>query len=831
MLAVLCSVVCKMLRPSSFIAAIILLGVLPSVALADDYSTTSHLGDLCFAVADERTLAGGAEDSQDTLVHLNVVDGTTDVIGLTGTTSVEAMTFGPSLQLFVANGRQLGTLNIANGQFSSSSQPFGTAGGIAGEVELTDVDGLAYSLSRNILFGVHRRGSGMPDLLFAIDPATGAHIPDYFGPPAGPKTDYVVVPIVVDESGNNLSDVDDIQINPVTGILYGAINTGGRGGVLATIDIDTGAAARIATFRFPDGEVIDDIEGISFSNDGSLYASTGDNFGGDPDDLNRLFNIIPATGLGTPVGLFPAGPKDYEAVACFTDEASIVLHKLTNGPGQEPDDADTPTGPLIEVGEQVTWTYVFTNTGVLSLTELSLVDDQIGAIGPSATCLPAGTVLGPGESLTCTATGIAQPGQYSNVATITGNSQPTPFFPTQTVSDTNPSHYFGGSVQPPSGINIKKYTNGEDADLPPGPIVPVGSTVTWTYLVSNTSTVPLSNVTVTDNIAGVTPVFVSGDTDGDTQLDIGETWLFQATGTALAGQYANIGTVQGTPPTGPNLTDTDPSHYFGSVAGEVPGIQIEKFTNGEDADTPTGPIVLVGSTVTWTYEVRNTGNEVLSSVTVLDNIAGVTPVFIGGDTDGDSQLDLTEVWFYRTTGIAIEGQYANVGTVTGTPPTGPDVSDTDPSHYFGSLSGESPGINIKKFTNGQDADTPTGPTLEVGSVVTWTYEVRNTGGVPLSNVTVTDNVPGVTPVYISGDTNNNSLLDLTEVWLFRATGIAVLGQYANTGTATGTPPTGPNVTDSDPSHYFGVGTEQTNLPTDGQPQADRSMFLPSVQAD
>ena len=109
--------------------------------------------------------------------------------------------------------------------------------------------------------------------------------------------------------------------------------------------------------------------------------------------------------------------------------------------------------------------------------------------------------------------------------------------------------------------------------------------------------------------------------------------------------------------------------------------------------------------------------------------------------------------------------------------------------------------------------------------------MRNTGGVPLSNVTVTDNVPGVTPVYISGDTNNNSLLDLTEVWLFRATGIAVLGQYANTGTATGTPPTGPNVTDSDPSHYFGVGTEQTNLPTDGQPQADRSMFLPSVQAD
>lgn len=114
-------------------------------------------------------------------------------------------------------------------------------------------------------------------------------------------------------------------------------------------------------------------------------------------------------------------------------------------------------------------------------------------------------------------------------------------------------------------INIEKATNGVDADLPTGPSIPVGNTVTWTYVVTNPGNVPLSNIVVTDNIAGVNPVYVSGDTNEDGILQVGETWIYEATGVAVAGQYANIGTVVGTPPTGPNVTDNDPSHYFGTT--------------------------------------------------------------------------------------------------------------------------------------------------------------------------------------------------------------------------------------------------------------------------
>ncbi len=129
-------------------------------------------------------------------------------------------------------------------------------------------------------------------------------------------------------------------------------------------------------------------------------------------------------------------------------------------------------------------------------------------------------------------------------ATVTGNYPPTG----QTVTDNNPDHYLG--VAP--AINIVKKTNGTANACPPSPIVPAGSTVTWTYDVTNPDTFPISNVVVRDD-AGTPGVpgddfsatFVGGDTNNDGKLDPGETWTFTASGTAHAGQYNNIATVNG----------------------------------------------------------------------------------------------------------------------------------------------------------------------------------------------------------------------------------------------------------------------------------------------
>jgi hypothetical protein len=113
-----------------------------------------------------------------------------------------------------------------------------------------------------------------------------------------------------------------------------------------------------------------------------------------------------------------------------------------------------------------------------------------------------------------------------------------------------------------------------------------------------------------------------------------------------------------------------------AVVAENPAIDIEKATEGEDADAPPGPSIATGAVVTWTYRVTNTGDVPLSNVTVIDDRIGDIACPSTFLAPGASML-------CTATGIAVEGQYENTGSVNGTSETGTTVSDSDASHYFG----------------------------------------------------------------------------------------------------------------------------------------------------
>lgn len=228
-----------------------------------------------------------------------------------------------------------------------------------------------------------------------------------------------------------------------------------------------------------------------------------------------------------------------------------------------------------------------------------------------------------------------------------------------------------------------------------------------------------------------------------------------------------------------------------------PQIKIVKTTLGCDGNYGDGVNVLAGSTVTWKYMVTNIGEDgsYLQAVTVTDNNVTVSQTHTG-DTNGDGKLQKGETWIYYATGTAASGNYSNTGTASGRY-NGSTYTNSDNSSYFGVAAG----INIVKYTNGQHFTAPPGLFIAVGAPITWTYNVTNTGNVPLSNVTVTDSDAGITPTYVSGDTNTNSKLDLTETWLFTASGTAIEGQYHNTGTVVGALPPCFSVTASDDSWY------------------------------
>lgn len=292
----------------------------------------------------------------------------------------------------------------------------------------------------------------------------------------------------------------------------------------------------------------------------------------------------------------------------FGTSGGIRIIKSVNG-----NDANTPPGSYIPVGGQITWTYEVTNTGNTTLTGVTVTDDQ----GVTVSC-PAAT-LGPGQTMICTASGTAQAGQHTNTGTATGTD---PSGNTVTASD--PSNYFGYT----SGISLKKFTNGQDADQPPGPEIPLGDPVTWTYQVTNTGNTNLINVTITDS-QGVTV------TCPQNTLDPGESMTCTATGTARAGQYENTGTVTAIDPVGNNLTASDPSHYFG-VSPAQPCLKLTKTINGpyrtsdnlflndriipvavRDTLVPEGKLFyfLVGITV------ENCNNTTLTGVVVTDTFS------------------------------------------------------------------------------------------------------------------------------------------------------------------------------------------------------------------
>ncbi len=108
-----------------------------------------------------------------------------------------------------------------------------------------------------------------------------------------------------------------------------------------------------------------------------------------------------------------------------------------------------------------------------------------------------------------------------------------------------------------------------------------------------------------------------------------------------------------------------------------------------------------------------------------------------------------------------------------------------------------PAVKIEKSTNGEDADEAPGPSILVGSPVTWRYVVTNTGTINLTGIVVVDD-RGVAVNCVS-QTN----LPAGQTMTCSGTGVATLGQYSNVGKVTAASAVG-SVDDSDPSHYLGV---------------------------
>lgn len=134
-----------------------------------------------------------------------------------------------------------------------------------------------------------------------------------------------------------------------------------------------------------------------------------------------------------------AVPENMVNYANYTTEcADIDIEASVNGM-----DADEPTGPMIQIGNGITWKYNVTNTGIVKLVNISVTDTELGDVDCPQ------TTLMPGESVVWTAETEVSEGQFNSNVIATGKT-----ICSIEVSDSDPIYYVGTYYHPQPNFDV-----------------------------------------------------------------------------------------------------------------------------------------------------------------------------------------------------------------------------------------------------------------------------------------------------------------------------------------------------------------------------------------
>ncbi|MFZ5965375.1 DUF7507 domain-containing protein [Thalassococcus sp. BH17M4-6] len=540
-----------------------------------------------------------------------------------------------------------------------------------------------------------------------------------------------------------------------------------------------------------------------------------------------------------------------------------------------------------DVGDEITYTYVLTNTGNVTLFDAAV--SETGFAGTGTTPVPAyasgGSDLGGGAALdlavgqqiifTATYTltqADLDAGGVTNQATATADDPAGNGVDDLTGATNDDDIPTETSLTGAPALQVVK-TASPALSAPPA----VGDIVTYTIQVTNTGNVTLAAPVLTDTLTtaagraqtlSAAPTLTSGDTDANNALDVGEVWTYtaQATVTQEAiddGGLSNTVLAESTGPDGTPASDlsddgTDPVNGDTPTTTTITGAPALTVVKTASLDLGADGLAGVGDVITYEYTVANTGNVTLFDAVVTETGfggAGTTPVPtpVSGGADLDGEGDAPDIGVatapvvfratYALTQADIDaGEVLNSATASASAPNGSTASDLSGASAAGddptlTLIPAAPGLEVVKtaITSG------IGDPAAVGDEVTFVITVTNTGNVSLDTVSLVedfqrrDGTPlTLTPTLTVGDGGAAGVLDVGEVWEYRATHTLTqadldAGGVQNQVTVTADSPLDDPV--QDVSDDDGPGQDPTLVPVTGAPSIEVTKSLAAGSPD
>jgi uncharacterized repeat protein (TIGR01451 family) len=411
--------------------------------------------------------------------------------------------------------------------------------------------------------------------------------------------------------------------------------------------------------------------------------------------------------------------------------------------------------------QSVTYDYLVSNTGNTTLTGISLVDDNAGAV----TC-PA-TSLGVGASMTCHAThNFTQTELDANGSPTAGSGK----LHNNVTAHSNQTSDAHASLDIPivrtPGMTVTKSSVTTSLSAP--------QSVTYAYLVANTGNVTLTGISLADDNAGAV-------TCPATTLNVGTSMTCHATHNFTQAELdANGSPTAGSGKLHNNVTAHSNQTADAHASLDIPIVRTPGMTLKKGSTTT--QITAVNQVVPYSYLVTNTGNVTLHNVTVTDDkvttvscpsptlAVGASETCTGSHTVTQAEMDAG-------------GNLTNHATAHST--EAPNATDQ--------LS-----IPIIQTASLQLTKTASPSTyFAVGNVITYTYVLKNTGNVTLkAPFAVTDNKTIVTCPATPTSIAPGATITCTATYTIKATDLNATntGSVTNTATATAKDPNNNTVT-------------------------------------